>query len=95
MLERVRNMRRRIFLYNTIAVVLALAALLLISGGVIQRVSRHYVNRLPPEGEIDRLILDEVTGDTYTCGLLTDAEVSSGDPAYEIARVSSQGVNRQ
>ena len=42
-------MRRRIFLYNTVAVLLALAALLLISSEVVRRVGAHYAGQAQPE----------------------------------------------
>ena len=38
-------MKRRIFLYNTIVVIVALAALLAVSGVVIRRVSQYYAGR--------------------------------------------------
>ena len=42
-------MKRRIFLYNTVAVLLALAALLLISSEVVRRVGAHYAGQAQPE----------------------------------------------
>ena len=42
-------MRRRIFLYNTVVVLLALAALLLISSQVVRWVGAHYAGQDKPE----------------------------------------------
>ena len=48
-----------------------------LAGAELERADVLYysVNEL---GEIDRLILDEVTGDTYTYGFLIDGQVNSG-----------------
>lgn len=40
-------MKRRVFLYNAVVVMIALTALLIVSGAVIRNVNDHYMERPP------------------------------------------------